>query len=188
MELKREHQIFVTEMIKHGDEVRAYKAAYPKAKNAHAIRKGCLRMSQNVSVQFSIKETAERIRLQAEHQATEALKDKIVGDTLTRQKKLEIVHQIATGALEIPVKKPVWDKAQNKYVLVPMVELPDHAARLKAIEVDNKMNGDNAPDKIISETVDRELNEVEQAILSLPLAERKEIFDRIKKVNPDISL
>lgn len=64
---------------------------------------------------------------------------------ITLQEKFDVLAKIIKGELEIPVKKPVWDRVQSKYVLVPMQELPDHATRMKAIEIDNKMAGDNAP-------------------------------------------
>jgi hypothetical protein len=147
MALKKQYQIFVDQMVKHGDERRAYKAAYPNAKNHDGIRKGCLRMSQNATIQLLIKEASDKIRNTATQEAIAELKDEIKGNILTRQQKLELLHSIATGQLEIPVKKPVWDQSQNKYVTIPLIELPDHNARMKAMEIDSKMTGDYAPDK-----------------------------------------
>lgn len=147
MALKKQYQVFVDEMIKHGDEKKAYQTAYPNTKKDKAISKGCLRLSRNVSVQLAIKTESDKIKTTATEQAVAELKEEIKGNILTRNEKLILLRKIAFGELEIPVKKPVWDKGQNKYVLVPMTEVPDHVARIKAIEVDNKMNGDCAPEK-----------------------------------------
>lgn len=147
MALKKEYQVFVDEMIKHGDEHRAYQKAYPKTKNKHAIRKGCLRLSQNVSVSAAIKTEVDKIKATATQQAIAELKNEIKGNILTRQQKQEILYKIAMGELAIPVKKPVWDHKQKKYVTISMMEVPDHAAMIKAIEIENKMSGDYAPEK-----------------------------------------
>jgi uncharacterized ubiquitin-like protein YukD len=112
------------------------------------FRKGCLRLSKNVPVQEAIKHTADEIRKEATKQAIKELKTEIKGKILTRQQKLEILHNIATGTMVIPVKKPVWNNAKKKYITIPMHDIPDHAARIRAIEVDNKMNGDYEPDKL----------------------------------------
>lgn len=146
MALKKQHQIFVDEMVKHGDHVKAYMAAYPKAKKESARVKS-YNLLQNDTIKNFIAEQSDKIKTTATEQAITELKEEIKGNILTRQKKLEILHQIATGELEIPVKKPVWDQAQKKYVLIPTMEPPDHNARIKAMEVDCKMTGDFAPAK-----------------------------------------
>jgi hypothetical protein len=147
MKLKKEYQVFIREMIKHGDERKAYKKAYPNTTKEDAIRKGCHRLSQNVTVQAAIRTEAEKIQAIATQEAITELKEEIKAEVLTAAQKREILFKIANGLLEIPTKKPVWDHMAKKYVFVPMLEIPDHAARMKAIELDNKMSGDIAPSK-----------------------------------------
>lgn len=146
MAISKKHAVFIDEMIKHGDPVKAYKAAYPNAKG-QTPRVESYRLLKNPTIAAAIKEASDKIRNQAQQEAVSELKEELKGNILTRQKKLEILYKIACGELEIPVKKPVWDKSQNKYVFVPMMEVPDHAAMIKAIEIENKMTGDYAPEK-----------------------------------------
>jgi hypothetical protein len=168
MAIKKQHQVFIDEMIKHGDQVKAYRAAYPKASEESA-RVNCYKLLQNTTIADAIKTASDQIRNQAQQEAVQELKEELKGDILTRQKKLEILNKIANGELEIPVKKPVWDKSQNKYVFVPMMEVPDHAARIKAIEVDNKMTGDNAPIK--SELTGKDGKPIQTTVETLPPTE-----------------
>jgi len=124
MALKREYQIFVDEMVKHGDENKAILKAYPHLKgDAKRIRTYCGRLMKNVEVREAINKKASKIANLATKKAVEALKDEIVAEVLTVARKREILHKIATD-----------DKK-------------DLFARMKAIEIDNKMAGDNAPTK-----------------------------------------
>lgn len=144
--IKRQHQVFIDEMIKHGDPTQAYMTAYPNAKVTSARVKS-YNLLQNVTIQSAIKEKAEKVAAIATQEAITELKDRIVHDILTREEKLSILNKIAKGEIEISVKKPVWDKNQEKFVLLPVLEPPDYAARMKAVDLDNKMQGHYAPIK-----------------------------------------
>lgn len=145
--IKRQYQVFIDEMVKHGDQVQAYKTAYPNCRNEATARVNSYRLLQNATIQKAISEEAEKLRSIATQQAITELKEEIKGNVLSALEKRLLLRQIACGEIEIPVKKPVWDKLQGKFVFVPIVEVPDYGARIRAIEVDNKMSGDNAPEK-----------------------------------------
>lgn len=144
--MKKQHQIFVDEMVKHGDQIKAYMTAYPKAKEETA-RVESYRLLQIPTVSEAIKEHSEKIKAIATQKAAEELKEVIVGNTLTAHRKREILHGIAEGTLAIKVKKRFWDKVQEKYVIKEVSQFPDHTTRMKAIDLDNKMTGDYAPEK-----------------------------------------
>lgn len=147
MALKREYQVFVDEMIQHGDQVRAYKKAYPKTKNEAAIRQGCHRLSQNVTIQSTIKAEADKIKAAATEQAITELKEELKGKILTRQQKQEILYKIATGEHLNEKKKPVFNPISKKFETIIVIEKSDDVAMMKAIEIDSKMTGDYAPEK-----------------------------------------
>lgn len=144
--IKRQYQVFIDEMIKHGDQVKAYKVAYPKASD-EAARVNSYKLLQNATIQSAVKKGADKIRSLAENKAVEELKDEIKANVLSALQKRELLLKIATGAIEIPTKRPAWDSEQRKYVMVPVIDVPDFGERMKAIDLDNKMAGDFAADK-----------------------------------------
>lgn len=90
---------------------------------------------------------------------------------LSVARKREILRQIADGELEIPVKRPVWDKDQNKWVSATVISTPSHADRMKAIDLDSKLSGDFAPEEVdldvnlntgvdLSKLTDEQLNKI----------------------------
>jgi hypothetical protein len=124
MALKKEYKIFINEMIKHGDENKAVLKAYPHLKgDVKKIRTYCGRLLKNVEVAESINKKATKIAEMATNKAVEELKEQIKVEVLTAARKRELLHSIA-------------ENTDN-----------DIMARIKAIEVDNKMTGDNAPVK-----------------------------------------
>lgn len=144
--LKRQYQIFIDEMVQHGDQVRAYKAAYPKVSDETA-RVQSYRLVQNSTIASAIREQVATIKGEAQKQAISELKEELKGKVLSRQQKRELLCQIALGEIEIPVKKPVWNPKEEKFVFVTVQEQPDFKERMKAAEIDNKMEGDNEPKK-----------------------------------------
>lgn len=127
-------------MVKHGDPTRAYMMAYPKAKQ-NSARVKSYNLLQNVTISDAIKEKSDRIVTKAEEEAAEELKDKIVEETLTREEKRAILRKIALG--EHDAVKVVFLKGEAKTIKCK----PTHAEIMEAIDLDNKMTGDNAPIK-----------------------------------------
>lgn len=148
--MKRQWKTFVDEMIMHGDPTKAYMAAYPKAKVTSARVKS-YNLLQNVTISELIKENSEKITAIATEKAIDELKDKIVCDTLTTLHKREILFKIASG--ELKTEKVVFTKDGANTIMCK----PSHSDIMQAIDLDNKMTGDNAPVK----TDNRHLYEVE---------------------------
>lgn len=123
MALKKEYKVFVQEMNRHGDENKAVIKAYPHLKgDAKKIRTYCGRLMKIVEISTAINKRAAKIEALATNKAVDDLKDEIVMEALTVAKKRQILRQIAEG------------------------EQNDLIARMKAIDLDNKMAGDYAAD------------------------------------------
>lgn len=160
MALKKEYQIFINEMVKHGDENKAIVKAYPHLKgDAKKIRTYCGRLMKNIEVSTAINKKASKIAEIATNKAIEVLKDEIVTEALTAAKKREILRQIVEGELKVGGKAP------------------DHIAIMKAIEIDNKMAGDNAPEKLDHTTKGKSMA---PNPANLPLELRKQIIAAVR--------
>lgn len=135
---------FVKQFVKSANAVAAYKEAYPTATEAVAAR-GSKRLLENPLVQAELREFRDIMRTQA----LQEIKDELKAIMFSYNEKRGLLRDIALG--HVNIKKQV--KQGNEYVLV---EAPvDMADRLRAIEIDNRMTGDNAPDKLqIRQTID----------------------------------
>lgn len=149
--LKRQWQIFVREMNKHGDHTKAYQKAYPSVK-ATTARVNGYTLLQNPTIAEKIKKRAEKIEEIATKEAAEELKDEIVYEVLTAGRKKELLRLISEGKLMHKVLEPVYNEETKKWESkVKEFREPSLLERLKAIELHNKMTGDFAPDKMEGE-------------------------------------
>lgn len=146
MGISKKHQVFVDEMVKHGDHVKAYMMAYPKAKKESARVKS-YNLLQNDTLKKMIAEQSDKIRSEAHKQAIVELKEEIKANILTRIQKQEILYKIATGEHLNEKKKPVFNPISKKFETIIVIEKSDDVAMMKAIEIENRMTGDNAPEK-----------------------------------------
>lgn len=158
--MKKEFDIFVNNMIRHGDIDKATIVAYPHTADDCKVRRTYSgRLMKHPKIIDAIKrrggiigkitqQEEEKALAEVANEIKEELKQEFRDILLTAVRKREILKQIAEGQLEILVRKPVWDKTQGKFVTVPVMEPPSHKDRLAAIELDNRMSGDDAPQKI----------------------------------------
>lgn len=107
------------------------------------IRRWKEAQQQHIVKQQGIKEAVAIVEVE---QAIEARKKEI----LTAQERKELLTEIALGKIEIPTSELRYDSNEKKFVMQPVVKLPDHSTRIKAISELNKMDGDYAPTKIAS--------------------------------------
>ena len=114
--LKRQYQIFVREMNKHGDYTKAYQKAYPKAKVTSARVKGYT-LLQNVTIAEKIKQQSDKIEQIATKEATERLQNEIVYDVLTASRKKELLRLISEGKMMHKVLKPIWNDISNLFLI-----------------------------------------------------------------------
>lgn len=149
--LKRQYQIFVREMNKHGDPAKAYKKAYPSAKPT-TCRVQSYVLLQNPTIAEKIKQQSDKIEEIAIKEATKALQNEIVYDVLTATRKKELLRLISEGKMMHKILKPFFNENTNKWEsTVVAISEPSLMDRLKAIELHNKMTGDFAPEKLESE-------------------------------------
>lgn len=89
----------------------------------------------------------EREKVETELE-TENLKTSVKLNLITRNEKRDMLSKIIRGELEIFVKKPIWNTSQKKYVMITVPSKPLHSDIMKAIEIDNRMEGHDAPTKV----------------------------------------
>ncbi len=132
--MKHQHQTFVLQMIKHGDKIQAYHAAYPKCANDETARKSADRLLRHhPKVAAEIEESTAYIRQRA---YTEAYQQHIAQQKtplLSMMKRREILAQIAT--CEMKVTRFV--KNGDRYRM--LFEDPRPRDIMKAIELDAKL-------------------------------------------------
>jgi hypothetical protein len=92
---------------------------------------------------------AQQARIQQDDDQLSIEKLKERGKTLmAAYERKALLASIARGEIEITSKKPCWDNLQKKFVMVPILETPDHQSRIRAISELNRMEGSYAPDKL----------------------------------------
>ena len=148
--MKNEWQKFVNGVIRHGDKVKAYKDAYPKCKSDGGAKTNATKLLKNTIISDAIKLGAAKAESKGFDKAVEARSNEIAVTLLTAIEKRSILAKIARGEhriIETTITRdgPVsYDREPNPYEIA------------KVIEIDNKMTGDNEPEKI--EAVNRNIN------------------------------
>lgn len=179
MELKPKYKLFADTYLSTGDPIAAYQKAYPNAtKNSARVKSYTL--LQNVTISAYIKEISYKIEAEAQNKLVNKLSDREAYNLLTYQEKREILAKISRGEILIPVKKVVWDDEQRKFVNIEMMEVADHSARMKALDLDNKMTGHEAPKKIAN--TDKDGNDVRQIDLSKMTPDQLNVLLQAKKL------
>ena len=140
MNLKPEHKKWADLVIKGVPELEAYFKVYPKAAKKTATNQ-LGRFRHDEGIQSYIKKHTERIAQIIETKHVETLQSIEMGNILTSAKKREILAKIVNG--EIEVEKYVTVKGELKKVKAK----PDLSDIMKAIDLDNKMSGDQVQAK-----------------------------------------
>ena len=140
--MKKQWQVFINEMIKHGDKVRAYKTAYPTAKSERSALNNSARLLKNDAILSAIKSGQAKAAELAQNAAVEAASKNELGTLLTAIEKRSILAKIARG------EQDVQEFAITKMGPIEYTRKPNPQEISKAIEIDNKMTGDNAPSKL----------------------------------------
>lgn len=136
MNIKPEHKKWADLVIKGDSELEAYLKVYPKStKKTASNQLGTFR--KNVVLMDYIRKATDRIARVIENKHVEALSSVELGNILTSARKREILAKIVNGEME--VEKYVTVKGELKKVKAK----PDLNDIMKAIELDNKMAGDN---------------------------------------------
>lgn len=141
--LKKEWKVFIKEMNKTGDKIASYLKAYPKCKSRASARVNASKLLHNATVVGLLKQTPV-IQQEARSLAINELKDEIKFDALTVSEKREYLRRLAFGEVDIEEHFVKRDGTVGKYF-----RKPSAFERMKAIEIDNRMAGDDAPEKHI---------------------------------------
>lgn len=125
---------FVTEMLKHGDKIIAYKNAYQSPSASYTtLESAANRLLKNPEVAAAIQSTLDRIR----HEVEEELKDELRKELLSVQRKREILARIAEG--DVYIEQTYKGKGCQSCT---QMAKPTINQMLKAIDIDNRMAGD----------------------------------------------
>lgn len=132
--MKHQHQTFILGMIKHGDKIHAYRAAYPKCADDETARKSAERLLRHhPEVAAEIEESTAYIRQRAYTEAYQQHMAQQKTPLLSMMKRREILAQIAT--CEMKVTRFV--KNGDRYRM--LFEDPRPRDIMKAIELDAKL-------------------------------------------------
>lgn len=139
--MKNEWRLFIKEMNKTGDKIEAYLKAFPKCRSRKSAATNAERLLKNTEV-LNLLKINPAMQLEARRITLNELKKEIKLDVLSSFKKRNILRQIALGELLIEEHFIKKDGTVGKYM-----RKANAFEILKAIEVDNKMAGDDAPEK-----------------------------------------
>lgn len=134
--VERKHEIFILEMIKHGDQVMAYMAAYPKS-NRNAARVSAHKLLQKATIQNRLKQESERIKSQSVVLLRDTERKEIL-DSISRQ---ALLSEIALGNVESQ-REILTKDANGQPMRVVVKHRGELNARIKALDILNKMTGD----------------------------------------------
>lgn len=138
--MNKDHKKWADLVIKGINEVDAYLRVYPKASKKTASNQ-LGKFRKDVGLQEYIGKHTQRIAQIIESKHVETLQNIELGNILTSARKREILAKIVNGEME--VEKYVTVKGELKKVKAK----PDLNDIMKAIELDNKMAGDNVQAK-----------------------------------------
>jgi len=139
--MKPQHEIFVREMIRHGNKTKAYLAAYPTA-TGEALRTAATRLLNKPHVQQAINNVMQPLREKAvaelEAMATQRIKEEIC----SLQQRREALAKIILGKMQVKKHIRLKDGIQEVYDDV------SPAAIIRAIDLDSKLAANKYKEKI----------------------------------------
>lgn len=139
--MKNEWRIFVREMNKSGDKIQSYMKAFPKCNSRKSAATNAEKLLKRNEV-YSLLKINPEMQLEARKITLNELKDELKIDVLAASEKRDILRKIVTGELVINEHFIKRDGSVGKFQ-----RKPNATEIMKAIEVDNKMAGDDAPEK-----------------------------------------
>lgn len=130
--MKKQWEVFINLMVEDGDEIKAYRTAYPRTTSDAGARVSAARLLKNATIKNEIATRKRAIVAKADDLAAHDLKEERKRLYLTISDKREILYHIAKGK-----KMKVTDKDGNT-----VYRYPDDRDRIRAIELDNEISGD----------------------------------------------
>lgn len=94
MELNIKHKAFADDFVLSNDAVLSYQKVYPKC-NLHSAQTKSGVLLKNVEIATYIKEKQDKIRIERENSAIDAIKNESNANILQREKAIEMVSNVA---------------------------------------------------------------------------------------------
>ena len=146
--VRKQWVAFVREMVRSGNATAAYQLAYPKVSERTAQVNGA-RLLERPIIQEMIRDYAATVEVMPTKEGVNRLRAEVLDDKLTAERKKEILRDIAEGTAVHKELKPYYDEATDTWKSkVVRISQPTLADRMRAIEIHNRMVGDNAPEKL----------------------------------------
>lgn len=140
IELNPKQKKFADLYIKTGDKLKSYIEVYG-SDNEQSINANSTRLIKNDNIKQYIKEQRKAINEATSAQVRAEVIAKEVETLMTAIEKRALLAKIARGEQDIP------DVINTKYGVEYILRKPTATERIKAIDTDNKMSGDNMPIK-----------------------------------------
>ena len=139
--MKPQHEIFIREMIRHGNKTQAYLAAYPDA-SGEALRTAATRLLNKPHIQQAINNVLQPIREKATAALENAASQRIKEEICTLQQRREVLAKIILGKMQVKKHLRLKDSIHEVYDDVTP------AAIIRAIDLDSKLAANKYKEKI----------------------------------------
>lgn len=139
--MKPQHEIFVREMIRHGNKTQAYLAAYPDA-TGEALRTAATRLLNKPHTWQAINSILQPIREKAAAELEATAIHRIKEEICTLQQRREALAKIILGKMQVKKHIRLKDTIQEVYDDVSPYAI------IRAIDLDSKLAANKYKEKI----------------------------------------
>ena len=139
--MKPQHEIFVREMIRHGNKTQAYLAAYPDA-TGEALRTAATRLLNKPHIQQTINSILQPLREKAAAELEATATQRIKEEICTLQQRREALAKIILGKMQVKKHIRLKDTIQEVYDDVSPYAI------IRAIDLDSKLAANKYKEKI----------------------------------------
>lgn len=139
--MKPQHEIFVREMIRHGNKTQAYLAAYPDA-TGEALRTAATRLLNKPHIRQAINNILQPIREKAAAELEATATQRIKEEICTLQQRREALAKIILGKMQVKKHIRLKDTIQEVYDDVSPYAI------IRAIDLDSKLAANKYKEKI----------------------------------------
>lgn len=139
--MKPQHEIFVREMIRHGNKTQAYLAAFPNA-TGEALRTAATRLLNKPHIRQAINSILQPIREKAAAELENAASQRIKEEICSLQQRREVLAKIILGKMQVKKHIRLKDNIQEVYDDVSPYAI------IRAIDLDSKLAANKYKEKI----------------------------------------
>ena len=158
--MKPQHEIFVREMIRHGNKTQAYLAAYPDA-TGEALRTAATRLLNKQHIRQAINSILQPIREKAAAELEATATHRIKEEICTLQQRREALAKIILGKMQVKKHIRLKDTIQEVYDDVSPYAI------IRAIDLDSKLAANKYKEKI--QPVEQPVHAIQPTIQKPPI-------------------